>query len=107
MKIGIIINTNEPETVWNAFRFGTTSLLNDHEVKIFLLGRGVESENIRDEKFNIQEQIQLFVENNGKIFSCGSCLKIRQMQGSEVCPVSTMHDMLHIVEESDKVLVFG
>lgn len=26
MKIGII-NTNEPETVWNAFRFGTTSLL--------------------------------------------------------------------------------
>ncbi len=107
MKIGIIINTNEPETVWNAFRFGTTSLLNDHEVKIFLLGRGVESENIGDEKFNIQEQIQLFVENNGKIFSCGSCLKIRQMHGSEVCPVSTMHDMLHIVEESDKVLVFG
>lgn len=107
MKFGIIINTNEPETVWNAFRFGTTSLLNDHDVKIFLLGRGVESENIRDEKFNIQEQIQLFVENNGRIFSCGSCLKIRQMQGSEVCPVSTMHDMLHIVEESDKVLVFG
>lgn len=107
MKFGIIINTNEPETVWNAFRFGTTSLLNDHEVKTFLLGRGVEAENIRDEKFNIQEQIQLFVENNGKIFSCGSCLKIRQMQGSEVCPVSTMHDMLHIVEESDKILVFG
>ena len=32
---------------------------------------------------------------------------IRQMKGSEVCPISTMHDMLHIVEESDKVLVFG
>ncbi len=29
------------------------------------------------------------------------------MKGSEVCPISTMHDMLHIVEESDKVLVFG
>ena len=88
MKTGIIINTNEPETVWNAFRFGTTSLLNNHEVKIFLLGSGVESENIRDDKFNIQEQIQLFVENNGKIFACGTCLKIRQMQGSEVCPVA-------------------
>jgi uncharacterized protein involved in oxidation of intracellular sulfur len=107
MNIGIIINTNEPETVWNAFRFGTTSLLNDHEVRIFLLGRGVEAENIRDKKFNILEQIQLFIENKGKIFACGTCLKMRQMAGSEVCPVSTMHDMLHIVEDSDKLLVFG
>lgn len=107
MKIGIILNTNEPETVWNALRFGTTALLNDHEVKIFLLGRGVELENIRSEQFKIEEQIQLYIENKGKLFSCGSCLKIRQMQGSEVCPISTMHDMLHIVEESDKVLVFG
>jgi len=107
MIIGIIINTNEPETVWNAFRFGTTSLLNDHKVKIFLLGKGVESENIRDEKFNVQEQINLFVKNNGKIFACGTCLKARQMEGSEICPISTMRDMLHIVEESDKLLTFG
>jgi len=107
MIIGIIINTNEPETVWNAFRFGTTSLLNNHIVKIFLLGKGVESENIRDEKFNVQEQIKLFVENDGKIFACGTCLKTRQMEGSEVCPISTMRDMLHIVEDSDKLLTFG
>ena len=107
MKIGIIINTNEPETVWNAFRFGVTSLLMEHEVRVFLLGKGVESENITDEKFKVQEQIGLFVENKGQILACGTCLKMRQMKGSEVCPVSTMHDMLHIVEESDKVLVFG
>jgi len=107
MKFGIIINTNEPETVWNAFRFGTTSLLNDHEVKVFLLGKGVESEGIESEKFNIKEQIQLFVENKGMIYACGTCLKLRQMAGSEVCPVSSMHDMVHIVEESDKVMVFG
>ena len=107
MIIGIIINTNEPETVWNAFRFGTTSLLNNHTVKIFLLGKGVESENIRDEKFNVQEQIKLFVENDGKIFACGTCLKTRQMEGSDVCPISTMRDMLYIVEESDKLLTFG
>jgi uncharacterized protein involved in oxidation of intracellular sulfur len=89
MKIGIIINTNEPENVWNAFRFGTTSLLNDHEVKVFLLGKGVESEDIESEKFNIKEQIQLFIENDGKIYACGTCLKLRQMEGSEVCPVSS------------------
>ncbi len=107
MKFGIIINTNEPETVWNAFRFGVTSLLMEHTVKVFLLGKGVESENIQDKKFNVQEQIGLFVEHKGQIFVCGTCLKIRQMKGSEVCPISTMHDMLRIVEESDKVLMFG
>ena len=107
MKIGIVINTNEPETVWNAFRFGVTSLLTEHEVKVFLLGKGVESENIKDEKFNVQEQIGMFAEHKGQIFACGACLKLRHMKGSDVCPISTMHDMLHIVEESDKVLVFG
>ena len=99
MKIGIVINTNEPETVWNAFRFGVTPLLVEYDVKVFLLGKGVESENIQDEKFNIQEQIGLFSEHKGQIFACGTCLKVRHMKGSEVCPISTMHDMLHIVEE--------
>lgn len=107
MKFRIIINTNEPETVWNAFRFGLTSLLGDHEVKVFLLGKGVEIENIQDEKFNIREQMQLFVENNGQIYACGACLKLRHLQGSDLCPFSTIHEMLRIVEKADRVLVFG
>ncbi len=106
MKIGIIINTNDPETVWNAFRFGLTALLSNHDVKVFLIGKGVECEDIIDEKFKVQEMIKEFMENNGKILACGTCLKIRH-KGIEVCPVSTIHDMLHIVEESDKILTFG
>ncbi|HIH43829.1 MAG TPA: DsrE family protein [Candidatus Methanoperedenaceae archaeon] len=105
--MGIVINSNDPETVWNAFRFGTTSLPMEHGVAVFLLGKGVEAPNIADVAFNVGEQMELFSENGGKIFSCGTCLKIRGMQGNEMCPVSTMHDLLHIVEESDKMLVFG
>lgn len=105
MKIGIIINTNDPETVWNAFRFALASLLSDHDVKVFLIGGGVECEDI-DGKYKIQDMIKEFMENNGKIFACGTCLKMRH-RGIDVCPISTIHDMLHIVEESDKVLVFG
>ncbi|MDO8339416.1 MAG: hypothetical protein Q7T16_02050 [Candidatus Burarchaeum sp.] len=41
MKIGIVIGTNEPEVVWNAFRFGNVSLKAGHEVKVFLLNKGV------------------------------------------------------------------
>ena len=107
MKLGIIISTNESEVVWNAFRFGITSLKANHEVKIFLINKGVELEDIKDEKYNVKEQADSFIENKGQILACGTCLKSRKKEGSDVCPISTMKDLLNLVEESDKVLTFG
>ena len=107
MKFGIVIGTNEPEVVWNAFRFGNTSLKANHEVKVFLINKGVEIEDIKDEKYDVKEQTDLFIENNGRILACGTCLKSREKEGSNVCSVSTMKDLLRLVEESDKVLTFG
>ena len=107
MKIGIVISTNEPEIVWNAFRFGVTSLKANHEAKVFLINKGVELEDIKDEKYDIKEQTDLFIENKGCILACGTCLKLRDKEGSNVCPISTMKDLLKLVEDSDKVLTFG
>lgn len=59
MKIGIVISTNEAEVVWNAFRFGNTSLKANHEVKVFLINKGVEIEDISDERHNVKEQADL------------------------------------------------
>ena len=42
MRLGIIIETNEPEKAWNAVRFGNAALKQGHEVKIFLMSAGVE-----------------------------------------------------------------
>jgi uncharacterized protein involved in oxidation of intracellular sulfur len=42
MKIGLIISNTDPELVWNALRFAITAILEGHQVKIFLLGAGVE-----------------------------------------------------------------
>ena len=53
MKIGIVISTNDPEVVWNEFRFGNTSLKAHHEVTIFLISYGVEVEEINAEKFDL------------------------------------------------------
>ncbi|MDQ3969066.1 MAG: DsrE family protein [Thermoproteota archaeon] len=105
MKIGVIISYTDPEVVWNALRFANTAILEGHYVKIFLLGAGVEIEGIKSEKFNVQEQLQKFNELSGTMLACGTCIKSRQMQFA-VCPISTMKDMLKIVEESDKVLTF-
>ncbi len=107
MKIGIVIGTTEPEAVWNAFRFAVTALKADHEVKAFLINKGVEIEEIADEKYNVKEQTDAFLQNNGQILACGTCLKSRHKEGSNVCPISTMQDLLKLVEESDKILTFG
>jgi len=104
MKLGIVIYSTDVETVWNAFRLGVFSLKDSDEVKVFLLAKGVECEKLVDDKFNVLEQMQLFVDNGGKILACGTCLKIRNSEGSELCPVSTMKDLYEIIRDSDKVV---
>ncbi|HLG24285.1 MAG TPA: DsrE family protein [Candidatus Nanoarchaeia archaeon] len=107
MKIGIVLSTNEPENVWNAFRFANISLKSSHDVRCFLMNKGVEVEDVSNDKYNIMEQIKLFIENKGQILACGTCLKSRKKGGSSICPISTMKDLLKLVEESDKLLTFG
>ena len=106
MKIGIIISQIDPETVWNVFRFGNFSLGKEHEVKVFLLGKGVECEEIEDEKYNVKGEIRKLLDNGGKMLACGTRLRSRKKEGSEVCPLSTMQDLMDIVEQSDKILTF-
>jgi uncharacterized protein involved in oxidation of intracellular sulfur len=104
MKFGIVIGTNDPETVWNAFRFGITALKANHEAKVFLINGGVEVEDIRDEKYDVKGQISSFIAGNGRILACGTCLKSRHKRGSDVCPVSSIADLLRIVEDRKSVV---
>ena len=106
MKLGIIINTSDSETAWNALRLGKEAIRTGNEVSIFLLGSGVEIENIKDSKFDVAGVLREFDDGGGKLFACGTCLKIRK-QESGVCPISTMPQLLKIITESDKVVTFG
>lgn len=104
MKLGIVIYSNDPETVWNAFRLGVFSLKQKDNVKVFLLAKGVEAESLDNDKFKVSRQMQEFVDNGGQILACGTCLKIRNSEGSEICPLSTMNDLYQLIKESDKVI---
>ena len=106
MKIGIVISSNDAETVWNAFRYGNYALTMNDKVKVFLLGKGVESESLDTDKFKVTGQMRTFVDTGGEIYACGGCLKIRQSEGSEICPLSSMKDLYEIIKESDKVVTF-
>jgi uncharacterized protein involved in oxidation of intracellular sulfur len=106
MKIGIILETKEPEKAWNAFRFATTSRKQGHEAKVFLMGEAVECESIHHAKYDVAGQLQAFHAAGGEILACGTCLKSRQLDGSEACPTSTMVDCVKLVEWADRVLTF-
>ena len=108
MKLGIILQSNKPEHAWNSFRLGITALKASHQVEIFLLNEGAELETIPDSKnFDISVKVAEFKELKGEIYVCGTCLKVRGKEESKICPISTMSDLLKMVESSDKVLVFG
>ncbi|MBJ8349117.1 DsrE family protein [Streptococcus zalophi] len=106
MKLGIIIETKEYEKAWNAMRFAVTAKKIGHEVKVFLMGEAVEIETIEHEKFNVAEQVKAFNEVDGEMLACGTCLKSRKMNGTDVCPISTMIDCVNMVEWADKVVTF-
>lgn len=106
MKLGIILETKELEKAWNAFRFAVTAKKRGHEVKVFLMGEAVECEGLIDEKYNVNEQLNKFLEVGGEILACGTCLKSRQMGSTEACPISTMIDCVEVVEWADKMVTF-
>ena len=110
MKISIIIYSNDDETVWNAFRFAVTSLIYDNDVSVFLLGKGVEALN-ENSLFNIQEQVDAFNENNGKIIGCGVCVENRMdempyLRDLLTCEMGSMQDLYSLVVDADKVITF-
>ena len=106
MKLGIVIYSNDPETVWNAFRFGNFALAMDDEVTVFLLGKGVEFESLDRDVFKVTEQLPTFINSRGKIFACGTCLEIHGLEPSEIYSVATLKDIHEIVKESDKIVTF-
>lgn len=107
MKYALVINTDETETVWNAIRFGSAALSRGHEVSIFLLGPAVGIDGVGNEQFDVQSLLLRFDELGGVALSCGTCLRLRKMDASAVCPMSTMDDLVRLTEEADRVLNFG
>lgn len=106
MRLGIIINTNDTEKAWNALRLGNTALEAGHQVSVFLMGSGVEIENIKDETYDVGGTLSAFLSSSGRLLACGTCLKARKQEGG-VCPISTMSDLLEMISDSDKVVTFG
>jgi uncharacterized protein involved in oxidation of intracellular sulfur len=107
MKLTIIISSNNAEKNWNAFRLANLAIGKGDEVNIFLLGEGVEYDQSSTEKFDMQGQIDAFLASDkGKILACGTCMKLRNQQSTEACPIGGLEDLYSLVCTGDKVLSF-
>ena len=104
MKLGMIITQTDPETVFNALRLALYSLEHGDQVRIFLSGKGVEIDRIEDPKFNVKAQAQRVLQAGGQFLACGTCLKLRDSTGSEICPLSSLKDHYEIVRDSDRLV---
>jgi sulfur relay (sulfurtransferase) complex TusBCD TusD component (DsrE family) len=111
MKFLIIVYSRDPETIWNAFRFASTTMAYDNEVTVFLLGSGVEAPTLGTIKFDIREQIEIFREQGGGMIGCGVCCEIRSdvIPGLETelnCELGSMQQLYALSAEADKILTF-
>lgn len=111
MNITIVIYSNDPETVWNAFRFANTSLIYDNTVRVFLLGRGIEALSHRTLQFDILEQVEIFRSSNGVIIGCGVCCESRKdemplLHQELRCDMGSMQDLYALIADADRVVTF-
>lgn len=106
MKLGVVIYSSDPETAWNALRLANLALKQGDQVRLFLLAQGVEIESLDNAKFNIVQQLNDFIVNQGEVFACGTCLNIRKKESTETCPAAAMKDLYEIIKTSDKIISF-
>ncbi len=70
------------------------------------MGEVVECVTIGNEKFDVSNQLEIFVKEGGELLSCGTCLKSRQMDETAACPISTIYVCIEMVEWADKTVTF-
>lgn len=107
MKLSIILSTKHAETNWNAFRLANFALNKGNEVSVFLLSEAVEYDKVKQEQFNIREQVDKFLQaKRAELIACGTCMNIRHQQNSKSCPKGGLEDLYSLLATSDKVLTF-
>ncbi|WP_217362493.1 DsrE family protein [Flavobacterium sp. M31R6] len=105
-SIGIVVYSNDVETIWNAIRFANFSKKQGDTVSIFLLGKGVELDNLVKTEKDLKEQTDAFLDNGGTILGCGTCLQSRNYDSPKVCKFSSMKELYQLVRENKIVMTF-
>jgi uncharacterized protein involved in oxidation of intracellular sulfur len=75
-------------------------------VSIFLLGKGVELDNLIKSDNDLKEQSDTFLNGGGTILGCGTCLNSRNNNEPQVCKFSSLKDLYELIRTNKVVLTF-
>ncbi|MDL2313725.1 DsrE family protein [Desulfovibrio sp. OttesenSCG-928-C14] len=106
MNILLMINTNDPEIKWNAVRFGTVLLEEDHEVTIFLNGPGATLYEGDSEIFPIRALTKTFCLSEGVLLACGKCMDLHGVSEDEYIKRSNMKELHAALMGADKIVSY-
>ncbi|HZL12017.1 MAG TPA: DsrE family protein [Prolixibacteraceae bacterium] len=105
-SIGMVIYSNDTETIWNALRLANYSKNQGDTVSMFLLGKGVELDSMVKTNNDLKEQADKFLDNGGSIMGCGTCLRSRNNKQPQVCTFSSLADLYALIRKNKIVLTF-
>jgi len=105
-SIGMVIYSNDTETIWNALRLANYSKNQGDTVSMFLLGKGVELDSMVKTNNDLKEQADKFMDNGGIIMGCGTCLRSRNNKQPQVCTFSSLADLYALIRKNKIVLTF-
>ena len=105
-SVGMVICSNDVETIWNALRLANYSRNQGDTVRIFLLGKGVELDKLVEVNNDLKEQVDAFLGKGGEIQGCGTCLKSRKNDSPQVCKFSSLSDLYALIRKNKIVLTF-
>jgi len=70
------------------------------------MGKGVEIKSLSTKDYDATEKLNNFLDSDGKIFACGTCMNSRNLKESKACPVSSLSDLYNIIKKSERILTF-
>lgn len=104
--LGIVLYTNDAETIWNALRLATYSQGKGDTVVIFLLGKGLDGYQAKDKNFDLESLKDKFVGNGGQVIACATCAQQRKTDEIGMCTIASLADLYEIVKRSKKIVTF-
>ncbi len=104
--LGIVLYSNDPETLWNALRLAIYSQTKGDSVVVFVLGKAMDVYMNDTSKFNIKSMSIQFLTKGGDIYACASCAKLRNTENVQYCTITSVADLYAIIKRSKQVLTF-